>query len=61
MRACAAFGMETGFLYRSDDLPTDRYIAVEGANGSGYLRVNALRIGEPVPLHSGLSGALAGN
>ena len=33
VRACAAFGMETGFLYRSDDLPTDRYIAVEGANG----------------------------
>ncbi|MCA8925707.1 MAG: protease complex subunit PrcB family protein [Planctomycetes bacterium] len=40
---------------------TGRYVRVEGANGSGYLRVNALRIGEPVPLHSGLSGALAGN
>ncbi len=26
-------GMETGFVYRSDDLPTDRYMAVEGANG----------------------------
>jgi sugar/nucleoside kinase (ribokinase family) len=26
-------GLETGFLYRSDDLPTDIYMAVEGANG----------------------------
>ena len=31
--AARAFGMETGFVYRSDDLPTDRYMAVEGANG----------------------------
>ncbi len=31
--ACAARGLETGFLYRSDDLPTDRYMAIEGANG----------------------------
>lgn len=31
--ACAALGMEIGHLYRSDDLPTDRYMAVEGANG----------------------------
>ncbi|UYV39205.1 PfkB family carbohydrate kinase [Rhodobacteraceae bacterium D3-12] len=33
VRACEAFGMEVGFLYRSDDLPTDKYMAVEGANG----------------------------
>jgi len=33
VRACAARGMETAHLYRSDDLPTDRYMAVEGANG----------------------------
>lgn len=26
-------GVGTGFLYRSDDLPTDRYMAIEGANG----------------------------
>ncbi len=26
-------GIETGFIYRSPDLPTDRYMAVEGANG----------------------------
>ncbi|ETX29544.1 PfkB family carbohydrate kinase [Roseivivax isoporae] len=31
--ACAALGLETAHLYRSDDLPTDRYMAVEGANG----------------------------
>ncbi|MCA0847615.1 PfkB family carbohydrate kinase [Salipiger thiooxidans] len=31
--ACAQLGCETGYLYRSDDLPTDRYMAVEGANG----------------------------
>lgn len=28
-----AMGMETGFAYLSDDLPTDSYMAVEGANG----------------------------
>lgn len=26
-------GMDTRHIYRSDDLPTDRYMAVEGANG----------------------------
>ena len=31
--ACAARGMVTDMVYRSDDLPTDRYMAVEGANG----------------------------
>jgi len=31
--ACTHMGIETAFVYRSDDLPTDRYIAVEGANG----------------------------
>lgn len=31
--ACAARGMVTTTIYRSDDLPTDRYMAVEGANG----------------------------
>lgn len=28
-----AMGMYTDFIYRSADLPTDRYMAVEGANG----------------------------
>jgi len=31
--ACARMGMDVENLYRSDDLPTDRYMAVEGANG----------------------------
>jgi len=26
-------GLDTGFVYRSDDLPTDTYMAIEGANG----------------------------
>ncbi len=33
MAACAARGLITDTVYRSDDLPTDRYMAVEGANG----------------------------
>ncbi|MEX0339250.1 MAG: PfkB family carbohydrate kinase [Arenibacterium sp.] len=33
VRACDQMGMDTAHLYRSDDLPTDRYMAVEGANG----------------------------
>lgn len=31
--ACARLGLMTGHAYRSEDLPTDRYMAVEGANG----------------------------
>ena len=31
--ACATRGLITDYVYRSDDLPTDRYMAVEGANG----------------------------
>ena len=31
--ACAGLGLICDHLYRSDDLPTDRYMAVEGANG----------------------------
>lgn len=31
--ACARMGIETEYLYRSDDLPTDRYMAIEGAGG----------------------------
>lgn len=33
VNACGRLGLETGFSYRSDDLPTDVYMAVEGANG----------------------------
>ncbi|MEF3047700.1 PfkB family carbohydrate kinase [Pseudotabrizicola sp. L79] len=31
--ACERMGMDCAHVYRSDDLPTDRYMAVEGANG----------------------------
>ena len=31
--AAERLGMNTEHVYRSDDLPTDRYMAVEGANG----------------------------
>lgn len=31
--ACRMRSLDTSFIYRSDDLPTDRYMAVEGANG----------------------------
>ncbi|WP_204114311.1 PfkB family carbohydrate kinase [Shimia biformata] len=31
--ACRELGMDTTHVYRSADLPTDRYMAVEGANG----------------------------
>lgn len=33
LHQCAGLGLETAYVYRSDDLPTDRYMAVEGANG----------------------------
>lgn len=31
--AAQRMGLDCTYLYRSDDLPTDRYMAVEGANG----------------------------
>ncbi|GAA6192723.1 PfkB family carbohydrate kinase [Phaeobacter sp. NW0010-22] len=31
--SCRQLGMITDHIYRSEDLPTDRYMAVEGANG----------------------------
>ena len=33
LKACQAMGLVTDHVYRSEDLPTDRYIAIEGANG----------------------------
>lgn len=32
-RACEELGIDTSHVYLSEDLPTDRYMAVEGANG----------------------------
>ena len=33
INACNHLNMDTSHIYRSPDLPTDRYMAVEGANG----------------------------
>ena len=33
IQAAEVIGIDCGYLYRSDDLPTDRYMAIEGANG----------------------------
>jgi sugar/nucleoside kinase (ribokinase family) len=33
MASCSRMGLITDYVYRSDDLPTDRYMAIEGANG----------------------------
>ncbi len=33
VNACTGLGVGTAHVYRSEDLPTDRYMAVEGANG----------------------------
>ncbi len=33
VQSCTRLGMVTDHIYRSQDLPTDRYMAVEGANG----------------------------
>lgn len=33
MRTCARLGTDTTHVYRSDDLPTDVYMAIEGGNG----------------------------
>lgn len=33
VEACQTLGTVTEYLYRSPDLPTDRYMAIEGANG----------------------------
>ncbi|NPD15654.1 kinase [Xinfangfangia sp. D13-10-4-6] len=33
VHACLGLGVATDFALRSDDLPTDRYLAIEGANG----------------------------
>lgn len=31
--ACARLGLQTDYIYHSDDLPTDVYMAIEGGNG----------------------------
>lgn len=33
LELCAGMGLETGFVHRAADMPTDQYMAIEGANG----------------------------
>lgn len=33
IKAAEVLDLDTNFLYRSDDLPTDQYLAIEGSNG----------------------------
>ncbi|WP_128255180.1 PfkB family carbohydrate kinase [Falsirhodobacter deserti] len=58
---CARLGMVTDYIYRSDDLPTDRYMAVEGANGliAAIADAHSLEAAGDKILRP-LSGALAG-
>lgn len=62
--ACARMGLVTDHVYRSDDLPTDRYMAVEGANGliAAVADAHSLEAaGEKIlaPLADGRLGSLA--
>ena len=61
---CARLGVETGFAYRSDDLPTDQYMAIEGANGliAAIADAHSLEAaGDKIlrPLENGVLGSLA--
>lgn len=56
--ACTERGIETSFIHRSNDLPTDQYMAIEGANGliAAIAHAHALeRAGEKIlePLRNG--------
>lgn len=61
-RACTRLGMITDHIYRSDDLPTDRYMAVEGANGliSAVADAHSLEAAGDKILRPFLDGALNG-
>ncbi|MEL6801188.1 MAG: PfkB family carbohydrate kinase [Pseudomonadota bacterium] len=63
LAACKRLGMTTDYIYHSQDLPTDRYMAVEGANGlvaaiadAHSLEAAGARILDP--LHDGRLGTL---
>lgn len=58
-----ALGLRCDYLYRSADLPTDRYMAIEGANGliAAIADAHSLEAaGEKIllPLHNGTLGSL---
>lgn len=60
--ACKRLGLITSYLYRSEDLPTDRYMAVEGANGliAAIADAHSLEAaGDKIlrPVHDGRLGA----
>lgn len=62
IRACTRLGMITDHIYRSDDLPTDRYMAIEGANGliAAVADAHSLEAAADKILRPFLMGALSG-
>lgn len=62
IRACARLGMDTRYIYRSDDLPTDVYMAIEGGNGliAAIADAHSLEAAGAKILQPLLSGALSG-
>jgi sugar/nucleoside kinase (ribokinase family) len=61
--ACERMGLEVAHIYRSDDLPTDRYMAVEGANGliAAIADAHSLEAAGDKILHSLKDGRLGSN
>lgn len=60
----ARLGLDTRYLYRSDDLPTDIYMAIEGGNGlvAAIADAHSLEAAGPkilAPLHDGRLGSTA--
>jgi sugar/nucleoside kinase (ribokinase family) len=65
LRQCRQLGLNTDYVYVSDDLPTDRYMAVEGANGliAAIADAHSLEAaGDKIlkPLDDGPLGGIAG-
>jgi sugar/nucleoside kinase (ribokinase family) len=63
VKACAGLGVDVSYAYRSTDLPTDQYMAVEGANGliAAIADAHSLELaGDKIlaPLMDGRLGAL---
>lgn len=62
VRACTRLGLITDHLYRSEDLPTDRYMAIEGGNGlvAAVADAHSLEAAGDKILRPFLDGALRG-
>lgn len=62
IRACARQGVDASLTYRSKTLPTDRYMAVEGANGviAAVADAHSLEAAGDTILHPLTHGALRG-